>query len=270
MGRNLLKISIVVLSLLIASASAAEALIQNGGFESGELAPWERLGENNSWTVTDEYSLEGTYSGFVQGTDQLVQAFEPRVGSDLEVFSLALMTAMRGTYVTIEIHYTDESNPTLVSLFIPLDFRWYAFDLLSRVDKTRQACRIVLSGHRGGDSPEHTRTWFDAITLQNNSPYDPVEPPTPDDTEVIGAETKRIKVMFNTKRPRIHLSLALRAEELPEGIHEGPVEITVLLSQDDFTTAFEAEAELVEVPHKKNHIIRLMGEGSADRVKRKH
>ena len=54
------------------------------------------------------------------------------------------------------------------------------------------------------------------------------------------------------------------------GIHEGPVEITVLLSQDGFTTAFEAEAELVEVPHKKNHIIRLMDEGSADRVKRKH
>ncbi len=53
MGRNLLKISIVVLSLLLASASAAEEMIQNGGFESGDLFPWEEVGGHDAWTVTD-------------------------------------------------------------------------------------------------------------------------------------------------------------------------------------------------------------------------
>ena len=124
-----------------------------------------------------------------------------------------------------------------------------------------------MTGHPGGVSPEHTRTWFDAVTIQNNPPDDPVDPPIPEETEVIGAETKKVKVFFNTKKQRTHLSLALRAEELPEGIHEGPVEIKVLLSQDGFTTAFEAEAELVDVPHRKDHVIRLMDESSADRVR---
>lgn len=272
MGRNLFKISIVVLSLLLASTSSAKELIQNGGFESGDLAPWEKVGEANTWTVTDEYSLEGTYSGFVQGTDQLVQSFDPRLGSELEVFAIAVMTAMRGTYLTIEIHYTDESNPTLVSLFIPIDFQWYAFDLLNRIDPDRQACKVVLTGHRGGDSPEHTRTWFDAISLQNNSPDDPddpVDPQDPDETEVIQADTKRITVRLNLKKPATHLSLALGAEELPEGIHEGPVDIRVLLTQDGFTTEFEAAAELEEVPHKKGHIIRFMDHASAPKGKAK-
>lgn len=71
MGRNLLKISIVVLCLLIASASAAEELIQNGGFESGELFPWEEVGDHNAWTVTDSYVFEGAYSGLVRGAYQL-------------------------------------------------------------------------------------------------------------------------------------------------------------------------------------------------------
>jgi hypothetical protein len=267
MGRNYFKISIIVLSLLfIASTTSAAELIQNGGFESGELSPWEKIGENNTWAVTDEYSLEGTYSGFVQRTDQVAQSFNPRLGSELEVFTIALMTAMRGTYTTIEIHYTDESNPTLVSLFIPLAFQWYAFDLLNRVDQDRYACKIVLTGHRGGDSPEHTRTWFDAISVQNNAPDDP---PEVEVDETFQAETKRIRVRFNLKRPRTHLSLALRAEELPDGIHEGPVAIRVLLSQEGFTTEFEAEAELEGVPHKRDHIIRLMDPASAEKVKAK-
>ena len=268
MGRNYLKISIVVLSLLVASASSALELIENGGFETGDLAPWERSGENEyTQAVSEQYSLEGTYSGFVEGTDQLVQSFEPRLGSQLEVFSLAVMTAMWGTHVTIEIHYVDESNPTIVDLLIPGPYQWYAFDLLNRVDTDRQAHRIVLTGHGGGVRPPYNRTWFDAVTIQNNPPDDPVDPPIPEDMEVIEAETKKVKVFFNTKKQRTRLSLALRAEELPEGIHEGPVEITVLFSQDGLTTAIEAEAELVDVPHRKDHIIQLKDQGSADKGK---
>jgi len=80
MGRRLLKISIVVLSLLVASASAAEDLIRNGGFESGDLGPWEKIGDTNSWRVSDEQVLEGMYSGYVERTDQLRSPLAP--GSD--------------------------------------------------------------------------------------------------------------------------------------------------------------------------------------------
>jgi hypothetical protein len=267
MGRNLLTISIVVLSLLMASASAAEELIQNGGFESGTLAPWERLGQHDyTQEVSDEYSLEGDFSGFVHGTDQLVQAFTPRLGSQLEVFSLAVMTPMWGANVTIEIHYVDDSNPTLVSLFVPSPYQWYAFDLLSHVEQDREANKIVLTGHPGGPSPTYQRTWFDGVTIQNNSPDgdpdDPVDPPDEPDHEVefIEATAKRVKVKLNLKKPKTRVAVTLLAEELPEGIHPGPVDIRVQFTQGDLTTEFEAAAELVEVPHKKDHIIQLMDE----------
>lgn len=269
MASNLVKISIVVLSLLFASASSATELIQNGGFESGELSPWEKIGQNNTWTVTDEYSLEGQYSGFVQGTDQIAQSFEPRPGSNLEVFTIALMTAMRGVFVTIEIHYTDGVNPTLVVFFIPYDFQWYALDLLNRVDPVRYVCKIVLKGHNGGIYPEQKRTWFDAISMENNLPDvpdDPVDPEDPDEAEVIEAETKKIDVQFNLKKKRTHFSLALRADEVPEGIHEGPVDVRVQLTQDGFTTEFEAVAELEKVPHKKSHIIQFKDTASAAKL----
>ncbi len=177
MGSNVLKISIIVLSLLVASAASAVEVLQNGGFEAGELAPWEKIGEPNTWTVSDEYVLEGMYSGLVQGGDQLAQSFEPRLGANIEVFSIAAMTGMGGTYIRVEIHYNDTGAPTLASVFVPIAYRWYAFDLRNRIDPNRQVRRVVLTGHRSGDTPEKKRTWFDAVTMQNNQPDDPVDPP---------------------------------------------------------------------------------------------
>jgi|GEM_PF-3573207 len=269
MGRSLLKISIVVLSLLIASASAAEEVIQNGGFESGELFPWEEVGDHAAWSVTNSYAYNGAYSALVRGTHQLAQSFEPRPGSNIEVFSLAVMTALRA-WITVEILYTDSMGPTRATLFIPAGLQWLTLDLLEYVDPDREVYGVALSGHQNGDSPDDMRTWYDAVTIQNNGPDEADDPPEVEADEAIQAETKKIRVHFNLKRPRTQLSLALRAEELPEGIYEGPVEIKVLLTQDGFTTAFEAEAELVDVPHRRDHVIRLMDQGSADKVKGRH
>lgn len=270
MGRNLLKISIIVLSLLVASAASAVELIQNGGFENGELTPWEKIGETNTWTVSDEYVLEGMYSGLVQDGDQLGQSFSPRLGANIEVFSIAVMTGIGATYVKVEIHYTDAAAPTLASVFVPTAYRWYAYDLRNRIDPNREVCRVVLTGHRGGDTPEKKSTWFDAVTMQNNQPDEPDEPDeTPEADEIVAAETKKVKVLFNLKKQRTHLNLALGAEEIPEGIYEGSVEIRVQLKQGEFTTEFEAEAELVDVPQKSKNIIQLMDVGSAEKGSKK-
>jgi hypothetical protein len=270
MGSNLLKIGIIVLSLLVASAASAVEVLQNGGFETGELAPWEKIGEPNTWTVSDEYVLEGMYSGLVQGADQLGQSFEPRLGANIEVFSFAAMTGMGGAYIRVEIQYTDAARPTVAIFYVPVAYRWYAYDLRSRIDPNREVCRVVLTGHGGGDTPEKKRTWFDAITLQNNQPDDPVDPPAVDDVEVIDAVIKKIKVLMNLKKERTLLNLALKVEEgIPEGIQEGPVEIRVQLTQEGLTTEFRAVAELVDVPRKKDHIIQLMDLGSAEKVSNK-
>ena len=267
MGRNVLMISIVVLSLLIASTSAAEDLILNGGFESGDLAPWEKVGDDSSGRVSDEEVLEGMYSGYVEGTDQLRQSFEPRLGSKFEVFSLAVKTAAASyTYVTLEIHYADSFGPTVVTVRVPTPDTWHSFDFLDRIDPSREVCAIVLTGHRGGISAEEKRTWFDAVTLQNNSEEDPVDPIGSDETERISADLKKLRVKFDLKRAKTRLAITLLAEEVPEGIESGPVDIRVQLTQGDLTTEFDATAELVEVPHKKDHIIRFMDESSANKT----
>ena len=273
MGRNLLAIGIFVLSLLIASASAAEELIQNGGFESGELLPWEEAASSGAWSVTDGYAFQGSYSALVRGTYELGQSFDPCPGADIEVFSIAVMTGMPG-WITVKVVYDDALDPVLVQLYVPAALQWQTFDLLDYIDPARDVSGVVLSGHQNGDSPDDMRTWYDEITLQNSATDDPVE--EPEETEALQAETQRVEVKFNTKRPKTHLSLALRAEDLPEGIHEGPVEIRVLFSQDGLTTAFEAEAELVEVRcpkghcHSKDHSIRLLDSASARKLKCRH
>jgi hypothetical protein len=265
MGRKLLKISIVVLSLLIASASAAEELIQNGGFESGELFPWEEPGDHDAWTVTGSYAFEGAYSGLVRGTYQLAQSFEPRPGSRIEVFSMAVMTALPA-WITVEIHYNDEMDPTRANVFVPAVLQWQTLDLLEYVDPDRDVYRVALYGNQNGDSPDDMRTWYDAVTIQNNSPDDdPEDPPCEvEETEFIEARTEKLKMRFNLKKPRTRLAITLLAEEVPEGIESGPVDIRVQLTQGDLTTEFDATAELVEVPHKRDHIIQFMDADSAE------
>jgi len=260
MGRNLLKISIVVLSLLIASASAAEELIQNGGFESGELFPWEEVGDHAAWTVTDSYVFDGSYSGLVRGTYQLAQSFEPRPGSNIEVFSVTVMTALPA-WITVQVDYNDERDPTRANLFVPAALQWQTLDLLEYIDPDREVYRVALSGHQNGDSPDDMRTWYDSVTIQNNRPDD-----EPEEIEFIEASTRRLKVRLNLKRPRTRLAITLRAEEVPEGIESGPVDIRVQLTQGDLTTEFDATAELIEVPHKRDHIIRFMDESSAEKA----
>ena len=211
MGRKLLKISIIVLSLLIASASAAEELIQNGGFESGELYPWEEVTDHDAWTVTDSYVFEGAYSGLVRGAYQLAQSFEPRPGSNIEVFSITVMTALPA-WITVEIHYNDEMDPTRANVFVPAALQWQTLDLLEYIDPDRDVYRVALSGHQSGDSPDDMRTWYDAVSIQNNRPDEPDDLCEVVADELIQAESKRIRVWFNLKRPRTRLSLALQSE----------------------------------------------------------
>ncbi len=265
MGRNLLEISIIVLSLLVASTVAAEELIQNGGFESGVLSPWEEVGDHDAWSVADSYAYDGAFSALVRGPYPIAQAFEPTPGVDIEAFSLAVMTGMPG-WIHVEVGYDDLLEPTRTSLFVSAAMQWQVFDLLEYIDPDRDVYRVVLRGHQNGDAPDDMRTFYDTITLQAvGSHDDPVADPEAD--EILEATTKRVRVKFNTKRSRTRVAVALKADELPEGIHEGPVEIKVLLSQDGFTTSFEGVAELVDVPHRKDHIIRLMDEASAEKVK---
>lgn len=265
MGRSLFTISIIVLSLLVASASTAEEVIQNGGFESGDLSPWEEVGDSTAWTVTGSYAFDGAYSAFVRGPYRLAQSFVPRPGANIEVFSIAVMTGMRG-WITVEVAYDDEMEPTRAQVYVPAALEWQVFDLLEYIDPDRDVYRVVLSGHGNGDSPDDMRTWYDAVSMQNNTPQDD---PSCEADEILRATTEKVKVKFNTRKPRTILRLHLTAEELPEGIHEGPVDIQVFLSQDGFTTAFDAEAELVDVPHEKKHILILMDEASAEKEKAK-
>jgi hypothetical protein len=199
------------------------------------------------------------YCSLVRGPYRIAQSFQPRLGAHIEVFSLAVMTGI-AAWITVEVDYADDLGPTQAEIYIRDRGVWHILDLVDYIDPERMVCRVVLLGHQNGDSPDHLRTWYDAVTIQNNPPE---EPPDVGEGEVIGAATKRIRVRFNLKKPRTHLSLAVRADEVPEGIHEGPVDIRIQLTQDGFTTEIEAEAELIDVPHKKDHIIRLMDFQSA-------
>ena len=275
MWGRFLKTFLLVVSCFFASNALAGELLQNGGFESGLLAPWEQDDEAGTWSVTGMDAFEGAFSGLALGARPLDQWVTPTLGSEVSALSFAAMTAIPG-YIRVEIHYNDDLGPTRVTLFVSEPLNWETFDITDSIDDTREVARIRLVGHNGGSSTEQRRSWFDALTLEGPGEEPPPEdPPCECETcevcetceicepcefeadEELEATAERVQVQLNLRKERAVVSVDLHTEELPEAIQEGPVEIRLLLTQDGFTTAFDATAEIVESRHsRRRHVLR--------------
>ena len=86
----------------------------------------------------------------------------------------------------------------------------------------------------------------------------------------VDIETKTLNFL-GPEKARLECAIAIgnffEKYEVPEGIEAGPVDIRVQFTQGELTTEFDAIAELVEVPHKKDHIIQFVDDSSAGKGK---
>ncbi len=256
MRKNSLIITIVILSVFFTSTAFPAELIQNGGFEGGSLTPWQ----SDNGTVSNSVSFEGDYSGVVSMGRDFAQNVAETPGSDITLFSVAVMTRINA-WVSVKVSYL-EPNPNsglydMISERYVLAGSWQTLDFTEDIDSTRTVCGVSLIGHSMGDEGSMVYTYFDAATLQDSSMEEPPEEPPVD--KVVPASVRRLKVRFNEKRGATLLRVVLRADELVEAIHEGLVDFRVLISQDGITSEFAANDELINFPHRRKYITRLIG-----------
>ncbi len=256
MRKNPLIFAIVILSVLFTSTTFAAELIRNGGFENGGLDPWQGV----NGTVSNILPGYGDYCGVVAMGHDLAQDVAETPGSDITLFSVAVKPEM-SAWIRIKVSYL-ESHPSsglndIISERYASSTDWQVFDLTDVIDRTRTICGVTLIGHSGGDEDGEVHTYFDNVTLQDSSIEEPPAE-TPVD-KVVPATVKRLKVRFNERREVTVLRVALRAEELVETIKEGPVDLQVMISQDGIASEFEADAELIDFPHRRNHVVRFIG-----------
>ncbi len=91
----------------------ATELLQNQGFETGDLSPWYQarnfcFGTCVDWAVTDSTSHSGTYSAGVTGNLELRQDFAATPGADLTNLSFWVNAGFQ--VGAIDFFHTDSSD----------------------------------------------------------------------------------------------------------------------------------------------------------------
>jgi hypothetical protein len=155
-----MKITHLTISLItLACSSAQGAVIVNGDFDTGSLAPWyvdRSFGSTRPWSVGSLDPHSGGYYAFNLGPLELRQNFPPILGADITQFSFFVGAQFpnRGNPM-VELFYSDGSSSGPKE--IPLDpshasggsssgWIWDEVDLLPFVDGIRSVSGVSVVG----------------------------------------------------------------------------------------------------------------------------
>jgi len=120
--------------------------IVNGGFETGDLPPWEAKYNY----VTDRYAHTGTYSCYITYAGWTKQTVSIPVNC-IKSFTLWAYNEFddRDAYVRVIAHYTDDTSDE--HEFMETRLAWAQFDMLPYLTagKTIDYIRIQVSGDVG-------------------------------------------------------------------------------------------------------------------------
>jgi|SRR5581483_1298861 len=168
MTRARIILSIVVAAFFAATGTARAAnILVNPGFETGNLAPWvigNDFGGVEFWNVTNADAHTGTYSATVRGNLELLQNFDPVLGSDINEASVWAKFVGDPTAIFVEVYYTD--NSFAGNVFAPAAGTWTNLDITSLIDPTKMVDAFGFYGCTGcgGDS----RTFVDDALVDAN------------------------------------------------------------------------------------------------------
>jgi hypothetical protein len=155
-----MRILYLAISLITLACSCARgAVIANGDFDSGSLAPWyedRSFGSTRPWSIGSLDPHSGGYYAFNLGPLELRQNFTPILGSEITQFSffVGAQFANRGNPM-IEIFYSDSASsgsreialdPSHASGGASFGWIWDEVDLLPFVDESRQVSGVSVVG----------------------------------------------------------------------------------------------------------------------------
>ncbi len=149
----------LALAVLMVTSSFAAEVLQNGGFESGLLAPWYTArtqycgGTCVAWGVTNSFAHSGLYSATDVGNLELRQDFTPTPGSWITNVSFLVFGAGANA---VDFFYSDGSDQEFVTF--PAGGVWSYVDVTSDVDTSK-----ILTGFSiWGTDPSFTTYVDDA------------------------------------------------------------------------------------------------------------
>ena len=163
--------SLWVFSILVIypSCSCSAAVILNGGFEDGVLAPWYQ-GVGSLDFITDEYwnvasnrSFTGNYSATNVGNNELRQDFTPVASSQITEISFYLLNDTLAVDTAIQLHYSDGSSNQILLSGVSTGV-WEYMNVTGSLDFNKNLSGISFFGVRSGD-PGGIRLYLDDITI---------------------------------------------------------------------------------------------------------
>ncbi len=147
--------------LLIASPAVGGVnILQNPGFESGDLAPWFQdvdVDGSEDWNVTNADAYSGTYSATNVGNKSIRQNFDPVPTESIVEVSFWLRQP-ETAFSAVTFFYSDGSDGGgAVVVDTP---QWEFFDVTAMLEPGKELTGWGLFGYmRGG--PEEDRTFLD-------------------------------------------------------------------------------------------------------------
>jgi hypothetical protein len=166
-------------------------LIENGGFETGELPPWES--EYSYWFVTTEQPHSGTYCASDTGNHWIMQ-FITHTPTD-SIQSVTFWSRQPEEAIQA-FRFLFDDDTFLEDIVWPQD-TWQQFDVTSYLPSGKTLIAFRLWGYSGGGSLPDI-TFIDDISIETNVPTDISE-------RVDKSDGLALKIKPNPARSRVEI-----------------------------------------------------------------
>jgi len=155
-------------ALLAVTAACTPAftinILENPGFESGELDPWfndQNFG-GSDWTVDNLDPHSGTYSATNVGNVEIRQNFAPTLVSDITEVSFWMKHPLdNGVPSFVTLFYSDNTDTGFVIFTYTED--WTSFNVTGNLEAGKSLVGIGFFGHAGGGKAEDRTRIDDAV-----------------------------------------------------------------------------------------------------------
>jgi len=143
------------------SGGANGEWVLNGGFETGELAPWESS-DWSAWSVSTTSPFSGNYCAHVSGYSYLDISLKPIPVSAITSFTFYYRQPDPAFMMGVHVNYDDYTGDYFT--FYPSS-SWTRYDFTSELEAGKNVCFLRFWGTNRPDGTP-INTYLDAVSIQ--------------------------------------------------------------------------------------------------------